>query len=255
MRNVNVRDAIGKRLAHDLSRFIDGENERTPFRRGHRVTQEDVPQLLAMGKENVFVLEDTDKNNGTVHEEEASRRLAALCWNTGIGEAAVKITPLEIEDALLQKAEAIGAQTPLLEIVPYKLKTAGLVITGRIQDAFESLITEKLKAFGIGLTKIRITGDGVQTILGAITEIRASNPDLILCTGGMSVDPDDTTPEAIAQSGAKVISYGAPILPGSMMLLAYFDDGIPIMGVPGGALYKKDRGGILDIVLPRLRCG
>jgi molybdopterin biosynthesis enzyme len=170
----------------------------------------------------------------------------------------VKVIPLEIEQTLLQQAEAIADQSPLLEIVPYKLKTAGLVITGseikggRIKDAFEPLLTERLKKFGIQLIKITITGDGVQNISDGIAEIRAAKPDLVLCTGGMSVDPDDNTPGAIVQSGAKIISYGAPILPGSMMLLAYFDDGVPIMGVPGGALYKKEHGGVLDILLPRL---
>ncbi|GHT90465.1 hypothetical protein FACS1894137_19800 [Spirochaetia bacterium] len=126
---------------------------------------------------------------------------------------------------------------------------------GRIQDAFEPLLAERLKALGIQLTKISITGDGLQNILSGIAEIRAAKPDLVLCTGGMSVDPDDNTPGAIIQSGAKLISYGAPVLPGSMMMLAYYDDGVPIMGVPGGALYKKDRGGILDLILPRLAAG
>jgi hypothetical protein len=316
MLKVSVTDAIGKRLAHDLSRFVDGENERTPFRKGQIIQNEDIPLLLAMGKENLFVMEmenESKKNEDKkIHEEEAAARLAALCRNANIVEAAVregkielfaqvdgffrvdverqkrinsidgiviatrnslacvhkgdklaavKIIPLEIADELLCQAEAVADNTPLVEILPYKLRTAGVVITGsevksgRIKDAFEPLLIEKLSAFGIQLTKKIITGDGAQNIANGIAEIRAAKPDLILCTGGMSVDPDDNTPGAIRQSGAKIVSYGAPILPGSMMLLAYFADDVPIMGVPGGALYKKDRGGVLDIVLPRLAAG
>ncbi|GHU47643.1 hypothetical protein FACS1894200_03360 [Spirochaetia bacterium] len=114
--------------------------------------------------------------------------------------AAVKVVPLEIEDELLQQAEALAEQGPILEILPYKLKTAGLVITGseikggRIQDTFEPLLAKRLKVLGIQLTKISITGDGLQNILGGIAEIRAAKPDIVLCTGGMSVDPDDNTP-------------------------------------------------------------
>ena len=72
----------------------------------------------------------------------------------------------------------------------------------------------------------------------------------MFCTGGMSVDPDDTTPSAIKQTGAEVVSYGAPVLPGAMFLLAYTKDGKPIMGLPGCVMYAKRT--IFDLVLPRV---
>ena len=44
---------------------------------------------------------------------------------------------------------------------------------------------------------------------------------MIICTGGMSVDPDDVTPTAIKDCGGELVTYGSPILPGAMFLLAY----------------------------------
>ena len=76
---------------------------------------------------------------------------------------------------------------------------------------------------------------------------------MVLCTGGMSVDPDDQTPLAIKNTGAKIISYGAPVLPGAMFLLAYAKDGRPIVGLPGCVMYAKRT--IFDLVLPSLVAG
>ena len=73
---------------------------------------------------------------------------------------------------------------------------------------------------------------------------------MVFCTGGMSVDPDDKTPLAIRQSGANIVSYGAPVLPGAMFLVSYTDDGRPVCGLPGCVMYAKRT--IFDLVLPRL---
>ena len=78
---------------------------------------------------------------------------------------------------------------------------------------------------------------------------------MILCTGGMSVDPDDCTPGAIMATGARIVSYGAPVLPGAMMLVSYYTneaDGrvISILGLPGCVMYAKRT--IFDLVLPRV---
>ena len=77
--------------------------------------------------------------------------------------------------------------------------------------------------------------------------------DMIVCTGGMSVDPDDKTPGAIKNTGAKIISYGAPVLPGAMFLLGYLEDKIPVMGLPGCVMYAKTT--VFDLVLPRIIAG
>ena len=86
-----------------------------------------------------------------------------------------------------------------------------------------------------------------------ILNAREAGTDLILCTGGMSVDPDDRTPGAIKSSGARIVTYGAPVLPGAMFLLGYFADGTPVMGLPGCVMYAGRT--IFDLVLPRAAAG
>lgn len=76
---------------------------------------------------------------------------------------------------------------------------------------------------------------------------------MILCTGGMSVDPDDRTPLAIKNTGADLITYGAPVLPGAMFLLAYYEGRVPIMGLPGCVMYAKRT--VFDLILPRIMAG
>lgn len=77
---------------------------------------------------------------------------------------------------------------------------------------------------------------------------------MIICTGGMSVDPDDRTPYAISRVADRVVTYGAPILPGAMFMLAYKgENNIPIMGLPGCVMYAKRT--IFDLVLPRVMAG
>ena len=76
---------------------------------------------------------------------------------------------------------------------------------------------------------------------------------MILCTGGMSVDPDDNTPGGIQASGARIVTYGAPVLPGAMFLLGYFEAGTPICGLPGCVMYAGAT--IFDLALPRIAAG
>lgn len=90
-------------------------------------------------------------------------------------------------------------------------------------------------------------------ITGEILSAKEAGIDLILCTGGMSVDPDDRTPGAIKASGAEIVTYGAPVLPGAMFLLGYFGDGTPVMGLPGCVMYAKST--VFDLVLPRIVAG
>jgi hypothetical protein len=172
--------------------------------------------------------------------------------------AGMRVTPLFIKEEKLAEAERVAGGSPIFELLPYLLKTAAVIVTGsevasgRIKDAFIPLVAEKLAAYGIAVITKTIVGDGVERIGAAIAEARNAKPDIVFCTGGMSVDPDDNTPGAIKRSGAEIITYGAPVLPGSMFLLGYYRDGVPVCGLPGGAVYKRKKGGILDIVLPRL---
>jgi hypothetical protein len=175
--------------------------------------------------------------------------------------AGMRVTPLFIAEERIAEAEHTAGSTPLFALLPYTLKTAAVIVTGsevasgKIKDAFIPLVTEKLAVYGITVIAQAIVGDGIERIGAAIAEARKTKPDMLFCTGGMSVDPDDNTPGAIRQSGAQIVTYGVPVLPGSMFLLGYYDDGVPVCGLPGGAVFKRKKGGILDLVLPRLAAG
>ena len=134
MRLIRTEDAVGQVLCHDMTQIIKDQYKDARFRKGHVVTAEDIPVLLSMGKEHLYVWEMT--------------------------------------------------------------------------------------------------------------------PDMILCTGGMSVDPDDNTPGGIKAAGADIVCYGAPVLPGAMFLLGYFADGMPVMGLPGCVMYAGAT--VFDLVLPKV---
>ena len=170
-----------------------------------------------------------------------------------------RVIPLIIKDEKLQKAEEIGKNRPLLELLPWKLKTAAVIATGSevakglIQDSFTPVVIQKLAEYGIETVRACTPGDDMETITHEILSAKAACVDLILCTGGMSVDPDDRTPGAIKASGANIVTYGAPVLPGAMFLLGYFEDETPIMGLPGCVMYAKRT--IFDLILPRVAAG
>ena len=157
------------------------------------------------------------------------------------------------------RAETAAGGKPLLELLPWKLKTAAIITTGSevakglIQDSFTPVVEKKLAEFGIQTIHHCLPGDDIEAVKNAVLEAKAAHPDLILCTGGMSVDPDDNTPGAVKRSGARIVAYGAPVLPGAMFLLGYFQDGTPVAGLPGCVMYAKRT--IFDLVLPKLAAG
>lgn len=167
-----------------------------------------------------------------------------------------RIIPLMIEKAKLDKVIQTNDNTKICTVLPYKIKTCAVITTGTevyngiIKDTFTPVIIEKLKEYGVEVIEHAILDDNLDKITNKIKEFKALEVDMIICTGGMSVDPDDLTPTAIKASGAKLISYGSPVLPGAMFLLSYFDDGTPIVGLPGCVMYSKRT--VFDIVLPRL---
>ena len=308
MKLIDTKDAVGHVLCHDMTQIIRGVTKDARFRKGHIVTPEDIPVLLSMGKEHIYVWERTE---GVLHEDEAAQRLVAVCQNEHMTASPVKegkielsaacdglfrvdverlyqlnaqddimiatrhtnsvvhkgdklagtrIIPLVIPEARLDQVLSRAGSGPILELLPFQLKTCGLVTTGsevskgRIQDTFTPVIVDKLAAFGIQVTEHHLPGDDMEAITAAVLDCKAKGVDLILCTGGMSVDPDDRTPGAIKATGARIVSYGAPALPGAMFLLGYFDDcGTPVMGLPGCVMYSKRT--IFDLVLPRIAAG
>jgi molybdopterin biosynthesis enzyme len=126
------------------------------------------------------------------------------------------------------------------------------VLKNRIQDTFTPVIEEKLAEYGVKLTAHELCGDDNKLITDTINSMISDGVDMVICTGGMSVDPDDRTPLAIKNTGADIVTYGAPVLPGAMFMLAYKGE-VPVMGLPGCVMYSKRT--IFDLVLPRILAG
>ena len=144
--------------------------------------------------------------------------------------------------------------------MPFAHKKVGIVTTGnevfygRIKDTFTPVIIDKLAEFDVEIIGHEISSDDSAMEIAAIRKLLDAGADMILCTGGMSVDPDDRTPYAIGQVADRVVTYGAPVLPGAMFMLAYKgENNIPIMGLPGCVMYAKRT--IFDLVLPRIMAG
>ena len=173
--------------------------------------------------------------------------------------AGMRVIPLVIEKEKMAEARETAGSTPLLTLTPYRALKVGLVTTGsevyygRIQDQFTPVIKAKLAEYGAEVTHHVLLPDDHAAVTEKIKEFLADGVDMVLCTGGMSVDPDDKTPLAIKNAGVNVVTYGAPVLPGAMFLLSYTDDGRPVCGLPGCVMYAKRT--IFDLVLPYLAAG
>lgn len=173
--------------------------------------------------------------------------------------AGARIIPLVTRRENVRQAVAIAHEhAPVLSVRPYRPLKTGLIITGsevfsgRIQDRFEPVIREKLLPFGAALMDVIKAPDELGRITDAIHSFLSRGAELILLSGGMSVDPDDLTPTAIRQTGARVITHGVPMQPGNMLMMAYLGDTV-LMGVPGGSLHSKVTS--VDVFLPRIFAG
>ncbi|MFI3252804.1 MAG: molybdopterin-binding protein [Eubacteriales bacterium] len=167
-----------------------------------------------------------------------------------------RVIPLLIDKEKMNSVKTLVGKDPILSLFPLKKKKFAIIVTGgevfhgRIQDQFSPVLIQKMKEFSCELIDVILCDDDHQSITENILTMKTQGAEMILCTGGMSVDPDDKTPLAIKNTGAKVVSYGAPVLPGAMFLLAYLEGGIPVCGLPGCVMYAKRT--IFDIVLPLL---
>ncbi|MBQ1793160.1 MAG: molybdopterin-binding protein [Peptostreptococcaceae bacterium] len=166
-----------------------------------------------------------------------------------------RVIPLIIDEKKIIEAENI-INEKIISVEEIKPKKAVLITTGnevykgRIKDAFLPVMKEKLEYYGSEIIKQVILPDNKEMITENILKaIEEDKVDMVICTGGMSVDPDDVTPSAIKDCNGDIVTYGAPVLPGAMFLLAYYKN-IPILGVPSCAMYSKRT--IFDLVLPRV---
>jgi molybdopterin biosynthesis enzyme len=146
----------------------------------------------------------------------------------------------------------------VLKVMPFGKKKVGVIVTGseifkgRTKEEFGEVFRRKVEALGSVINHHIIVPDDEGLIAQAIAEIRAKGSEVIVVCGGLSVDPDDVTVEGVKRSGAKIVSYGAPVMPGAMFLYAVLED-IPILGAPGSVIFNKTT--IIDIILPRVLAG
>lgn len=305
MKKVKVQDAIGMTLCHDITAMVDGFKG-AAFKRGHVITQEDIPKLLDIGKQHVFIWEE---NAGEIHEEDAGRRLSQMTTVDGahygsvsegkiqlfadqdgmfrvdkallaavnrIGDitittlpdhypvkagdrlASMRIVPLVTEERQIAEAEALCADKQLYDLRPFKPLKVGIIITGseiyhgRIKDKFERVARAKLAHYPAEILGVHVCDDELDMIVGAGRALLAEGAELLIFSGGMSVDPDDLTPSAIREMGAEIVSYGVPSQPGNMTLVAYLDQAA-LLGVPGAAISRPTT--MFDVLLPQIFCG
>lgn len=306
MKKIKTTEAVGHVLQHDITEIIPGEFKGRAFKKGHIITEEDIPHLLRLGKDHIFVFElGEDK----LHENKGAMILGKLGqgenislgseikegkinFNSSIdgilkvdseklfelnmlGEISfatlpnnipvkkgelvggARIIPLVIEKEKMDRAKSL-IKDPILNVRPYKKYKVGIITTGnevfygRIKDKFGPVILEKLKPYNSEIIGQALCPDDKEIIKEKAREFLDKGATMIIFTGGMSVDPDDMTPTSIIELGGELISYGAPVLPGSMFLLSYLGD-IPMMGLPGCVMFAKKT--VFDLVLGRVMTG
>ena len=308
MKEMKTVNAVGQVLCHDITQIIKDVSKGPVFRKGHIIREEDIPVLLSVGKDHIYVWENDEH---MMHENDAAEVLCEIFKGENInrseakegkielkaacdgvlkideeklqmvnsfgqmmiatrhgnfvvkkGEklAGTRIIPLVIEKEKMDAVKEKAGDKPILNVIEFQHKKVGIVTTGnevfygRIKDTFTPVVVEKVEEFGAEIVGHEYSDDNNENIEAAIRKLLAEGADMILCTGGMSVDPDDKTPLAIRNVCGSVVTYGAPVLPGAMFLLAYYgENNIPVMGLPGCVMYARRT--VFDLVLPRIMIG
>jgi molybdenum cofactor synthesis domain-containing protein len=308
MKAIKLKDAVGLKLAHDITEIRPGEFKGPAFRQGHTVCEDDICRLQRLGKNHLYVLELAADE---IHENEAAAILAGALAGEGIvwennpregrinlfsgldgllrvdvpalaafnlvdevmcatlhnrtlvrqGEkvAATRAIPLVMKRAVIEKAAAIAGQSGgVVSVQALRQARAGIIITGNevyhglIEDRFAPVLSAKVEALGSRVAAVDFLPDNAEAIARTIRSQLAQGCDLLLLSGGMSVDPDDVTRHGIRLAGADVVHYGSAVLPGAMFLAAYLGE-TPLLGVPACALHHQVT--VLDLVLPRILAG
>lgn len=307
-KTIKLKDAVGTKLAHDITEIRPGEFKGPAFRKGHTVCDADICRLQRLGKNHLYVI---DLEEDEMHENEAAGILAGALAGDGIvwkdvpregkiqmlaghdgllkvnantladfnmveevmcaslhnntmvkkGEqvAATRAIPLTMKREPIEQAAAIASQNgPVVRVTPFRQVKVGLLVTGTevyqglIEDKFAAILTEKIESIGSVVSDLDFAPDDADTIAGVIRSDLEKGCELILLSGGMSVDPDDVTRHGIRLAGATELNYGAAVLPGAMFLLAYLGE-VPLLGVPACGLHHRITA--LDLVLPRILAG
>lgn len=308
MKKINVRNAEGYELCHDITQILPGEFKGAKFLRGHIIRKEDIEVLISLGKENIFVMEEEDKEKNLIHENDAAMFIVEklnldkeffeissiregkinitakedgilkIDINTlnkinKIGEiilvtkynnsyikkgenvAATRVIPLLIEKFQLDEMEKLVKDKNVLTFKKIdKNKKLALITTGNevyngiIKDKSKEALLKKYKKYEINDIEQVFSQDDKDTIKKYI-KMFENEKDIIMCTGGMSIDPDDVTPSAIKESNWEIVTYGTPVLPGAMFMLAYKGEKV-LIGLPGGVVFSEKT--VFDVLLPRI---
>lgn len=308
LKKINVKDAVGSRLAHDITEIRPGAFKGAAFRKDHVVCNEDICHLQKLGKNHLYLIDLADDE---IHENQAAAILAQSLSGEGIhwednpregkislhaaidgllnvdvaalaafnmvdevmcatlhshtlvkkGQrvAATRAIPLVMQRAPVERAAAIAAQSGgVVSVKALRKARVGLIITGNevyhglIKDQFAPILSGKIEELGSEVMEISFAPDDAHLISSIIRNHIDKGCDLVLLSGGMSVDPDDVTRQAIRMAGAQNMHYGAAALPGAMFLTACIDD-IPLLGIPACGLYHRIT--VLDLILPRILAG
>ena len=308
LKKIKIEDAVGTRLAHDITEIRPGEFKGPAFRQGHEVCNEDICHLQKLGKNHLYLIDLADDE---IHENQAAAILArglageGIRWDDDPKEgkiglhaamdgllrvdaaalaafnmvdevmcatlhshtlvkkgqlvAATRAIPLVMKRAPVERAAAIADQNGgVVSVNALKKARVGLVVTGSevyhglIEDKFAPILSSKITDLGSEVAGISFAPDDEQMITATIRNHLDDGCELLLLSGGMSVDPDDVTRKAIRKAGADEIHYGAAALPGAMFLTAYIGE-IPLLGVPACGLHHRIT--VLDLVLPRILTG
>jgi molybdopterin biosynthesis enzyme len=173
--------------------------------------------------------------------------------------AGTRVIPLVVTEREVADAEMVCRKNPpLIDVHPFLSLRVGMVTTGsevflgRIKDKFGPVVTKKFESLGSRISRQIFVSDDVEKTVQAIQMLIDEGAQMVVLTGGMSVDPDDRTAAGIRSTGAEVITYGAPTFPGAMFMLAYLGD-VPVLGLPGCVMYHRTS--IFDLIVPRLLTG
>ena len=308
LKMIKLKDAVGTKLAHDITEIRPGEFKGPAFHKGHTVCNDDICHMQKLGKNNLYVI---DLEDDEIHENQAAAILAEALSGDGIAwkdephegkinlvaatdglfkvdttvlaafnmvdevmcatlhhhtlvkkgdkVAATRAIPLVMKRVAIERAAAIARQNgAVLAVKALRRAKVGLVITGNevfhglIEDRFAAILSKKVTDLGSEVDGIAFAPDDEKLIAQAISNHLDRGCDLIMLSGGMSVDPDDVTRQGIRLAGATEMNYGSAVLPGAMFLAAYIGE-IPLLGVPACGMYHRIT--VLDLVLPRILTG
>jgi hypothetical protein len=231
---------------------------------GNGVTCKDPPKegkvALIAARDGLFKVDVEALNKvNLVGDIMCASRHTNFLVKKGATVAATRAIPLVIRSELVDRAVRISQSCGgLFQVKPLKSARVGIVITGNelftrlVEDQFEPVLRRKVDQMGSEVLGSRFAPDDPDIIEQEIRGLLNMGADLMLLTGGMSVDPDDVTRQAVSQAGAKDFVYGAPVLPGAMFMVASIGD-VPVLGIPACGLYHEAT--ILDLVLPRILAG